>query len=413
MQSLSLAAIDRGLRTFSALRHRNYRLLWTGQLISNTGDWIDQIALNWLVIQTTDSPVWLGLVNLCRGLPILAFTLFGGVMADRAERRWLVLGTQSASMVLAFVLAGLVYAGITPIWAILVVATLRGAVGSFNLPARHSLISDIVPKADLANAIALNSMTRNLTKVIGPALSGVLIGLVGTATCFTINAFSFVAVLVTLVMMELPAAARETTGESLAESLVEGFQFVRRHEVISLLVLIALVPMFFGQPYITMLAVFAHDVFHFGPEGLGLLTSSAALGSVLGAFLLAGHPTAARRGAAMLFFLTAFGVCLMAFAATPWVALAPVLLVGAGAMQIAYSTSNNTILQMIAPDHMRGRVLSTLFLSRGLVQLGTATAAGLAALAGARVAMAATAAVIIAFGAFAFTKGRTIRALEV
>jgi MFS family permease len=405
--------LDRGLKTFSALRHRNFRLLWTGTLISACGDWIDQIALNWLVIQITDSPVWLGLVNLCRGLPILIFTLIGGAMADRSERRWMMVATQSGAMVLALALAALVYLDLVNIWLVLVVATVRGALASFNLPARHSLISDIVPKADLANAIALHSLTRNVTKVIGPALSGLLIGLVGTAACFAINALTFIAVLVTLVLMDVRTQVHVPPSTGIAASLLEGFHFVWRHETIGVLVMIALVPTFFGQNYITMLTLFAHDVFDWGPEGLGLLTSSAAVGSVMGAFALATYPQLARSGAMMLAFLVAFGVCLIAFATNTWLALAPVLLVGAGAMQIAYSATNNTILQMTVPDAMRGRVLSTLLLSRGLVSLGTATAATLAALFGARAALAGMASLIVILGLIVSFKAGAIRRLEV
>jgi MFS family permease len=324
-----------------------------------------------------------------------------------------MVATQGGAMILALVLAALVYGGVVNIWLVLVIATLRGALASVNLPARHSLISDLVPREHLANAIALNSLTRNIMKVVGPALAGILIGLLGTAACFAINAATFVAVLVSLLMMDVTTEVHAANTTSIAASLLEGFNFVWRHETIGVLVLIALVPTFFGQNYLSMLTLFARDVFQWGPEGLGLLTSCAALGSVLGALALATVPRLARSGQMMLIFLIVFGVCLVGFALTPWVAVAPVLLLGAGAMQIAYNATNNTILQMTVPDQMRGRVLSTLLLNKGLASLGTATAATLAAFMGERWALAAMAAAIVLLGTLVYAKAVPIRRLDV
>jgi MFS family permease len=399
-------------QTFSALSHRNYRLMWLGTLISNTGDWMDQIALNWLVVVTSGSPFELALVNLCRGLPILIFTLVGGAMADRLERRRLMMVTQSCAMLLAFVLAGMIFSGHASIPAILAVATARGIVIAFNLPVRHSLIPELVPAADLPNAVALNSLTMNTTKIIGPALAGLIIAWLGTGACFLFNGLSFLVVLWTLSAMQFPAAARAVSDLSLRQSIGEGIAYVRQDRTMLLLLLIALVPTFFGQPYLTLLALFAHTVFHIGPEGLGLLTSCAAAGSVCGALMLASLPKVAASGRAMLGFLVAFGVLLCAFALNPILALAPVLLLGVGAMQIAYNASNNTILQMRAPNHMRGRVMSMLLLNRGLVQLGAAMSAALAGLIGAPYAVAGTALVIVLFATTISIRSRRIREIK-
>ena len=382
--------------TFAALRHRNYRLLWIGTLISQTGDWMDQIALNWLVLQVTGSPAYLGLVNLFRGTPILFFALLGGVAADRIERRVLMMATQSAAMVLAFVLAGLVLLDLADVWLLIAVAACRGIVISFNLPARHTLISELVPREDLPNAVALTSLTLNITKVIGPLIAGLVIGAIGVSACFLINGFSFIAVLATLWAMDLPKKPRRKQVESLGRSLLGGFAYINQHRAIRLLVLVALIPMFFAQPYLTMLTVFADSVYEIGPEGLGVLVSCAAAGSVCGALLLAAFSNAARCGAAMLVFLLVYGCALVAFSLNTWFALAPVLLMVAGAMQIAYNASNNAILQLSVPDEVRGRVLSTLFLNRGLVAMGTAFVGFLAALVGPQAAMASTTAVVVA-----------------
>lgn len=397
------------------MRHRNYRLLWTGTLISHSGDWLDQIALNWLVMEQTGSAFYLGLVNLCRGLPIFVLTLVGGAVADRVERRRLMMVTQGSAMVLATMLAILALAGNPPIWAILLVATARGSVIAFNLPARHALISELVPRADLPNALALNSVTNNLTKVLGPLLAGVIIATWGTATCFVINAASFVAVLWTLALMRFPprAPAAPAPAGRLSDSILSGIRFVAGHRTILLLVLVSLVPTFVGHPFIQLLAVFAHEVFDSGPVGLGVLTAAASVGSVLGALAMAAFTSALRRGLALLVMLMGFGVALCLFALNPSEVLAPVILAAAGALYISYSAVHQTLLQMTVPDAYRGRVLSTLFLNRGMMSLGTATAATLASLAGARAAYAAMGATILIFAAVLLIAAPRLRALRV
>ena len=396
-------------RTFSALAYRNYRLMWSGTLISHTGDWMDQVALNWLVISTSGSPFELALVNLCRGLPILAFTLIGGAMADRFERRRLMMVTQTIAMLLAFALSIMVFSGMATIGALMVVAAGRGIVVSINLPVRQSLIPELVPSSIVPNAVALNSLTVNVTKILGPALAGLIIASLGTAACFLLNGLSFLGVLWTLHAMKFPPSERKPSGLSLRQSIIEGIDYVRNDNVVLLLVLVALVPTFFGQPYLTLLALFAYTVFEVGPDGLGFLTSCAAAGSVGGALMLAAFPKIAASKTAMLAFLITFGLLLCAFALNPFFPLAPFLLFGVGAMQIAYNASNNTILQMRVPNHMRGRVTSVLLLNRGLVQLGAATSATIAGFVGARYAVAGAGALIVLFAAAVLLRSTCFR----
>jgi len=215
--------------------------------------------------------------------------------------------TQVSAMVLAFVLAGLVIFEAADVWLLIIVATCGGIVISFNLPARHTLASELVPREDLPIAVALTSLTLNITKVIGPLIAGVVIGVIGVSACFLINGFSFIAVLGTLWAMHLPKKERRKQTESLGRSLVGGFAYVNRHTAIRLLVLVALIPMFFGQPYFTMLTVFADSVYKIGPEGLGFLVSCAAAGSVCGALVVATFSNAARRGVVMLSFMLVYG----------------------------------------------------------------------------------------------------------
>lgn len=379
----------------SVLRHRNYRLLWSGLMVSNSGDWMDQVALNWLVLQTTGSAFYLGLVNLFRAVPILALTLLGGVAADRFERRRLMMVSQSVGMVLAIILALLVYQGQAHIWVILAIAAGRGAVVAFNQPARQTLISEIVPQSILPSAIALNALTMNLTKVIGPLLAGLIIANLGMAACFAVNAASFLAVLYTLHSMEFPPRAARPEPEPVLVSLMSGFRYLWDNQTVLILVLVAIIPTFFGQPYLYLLALFAVEIYHVGAEGVGLMTASAAMGAICGATLLATIPSAGRRGNFMLSAMLMQGLLIFLFAMTDSFLLGSCLLAGIGASQVMCNASNNILLQTSVPDHVRGRVLSVLYLNKGMVQLGTAVVASLAALTGVRVALALSSGVVV------------------
>jgi len=408
----NLAGVLARSRTFNSLSYRNYRLLWTGTLISHSGDWMDQLALNWLVLELTDSPFYLGLVNLCRAIPILLFTLIGGVVADRVERRKLLMVTQSVAMILAFGLAALVSAGLISMWQILTIATLRGLMMSFNLPARQTIISDLVPRSSLANAIALNSVTMSITKIVGPSLAGVLITLVGTAGCFYINGISFLAVLWTLYAMVFPRVDSRPPDEGLRKSLSEGLRYIRSQPTVFLLVTLAVVPMFFGLPYQTMLAVFAKEVLAIGPTGLGVLTSAVAVGAIIGGLSLASLGDSAPQGMIMLAAMMCFGTLLIVFSYSSWPPVSVLLLVGVGASFTTYNASNNSLLQMIVPDEFRGRILSTLFINRGLVPLGTALAGTLAVVVGIQLTVASMAAIVALLGFLLLTSAPTLRRLK-
>jgi MFS family permease len=400
--------------TFAAFRHRNYRLLWIGNLISNSGDWIDQVALNWLVISTTDSPVYLGLVNLARGLPLVFFALIGGAVADRMDRRRMMMMTQTLAMCCALALVAAVLTDNAPISILLILSTARGILIAFNTPARHSLISELVPHHDLGSAVALNSVMLNMSKVLGPLLAAMILSASGTAACFIANAVSFTAVLVLLAMMDMPPKpVREARRENLLASVSGGAVYLRRHTTLLLLVLVALVPTFLAQPYIQLLALFAHDVFDAGSSGLGIMVAVASCGSICGGLFAAWVQRDARKGTVMLGFMAGFGAFLVAFALAPNLAVALPLLFVAGFMHVAYNSSNNTILQMTVDDEYRGRVLSTLFMTRGLVSLGTATAATLAVAIGSRASMVVMAGAVVIFAAALWVKAPKLKNLRI
>ena len=355
---------------FASLRHRNYRLLWSGTVISSSGDWMDQIALNWLVYQLTGSGVALGLLNFCRLMPILVFTLVGGVVADRVERRKLIFTTQTVSMLLAFALAILVSTGHVQYWMVLVIAVGRGVTLSFNQPARQSLISDLVPRENLMNAIALHSATMNLTRVIGPAIGGILIATIGVAGAFYVNGASFLAVLAGLAMMRFPPHRRRAHAGILSDMLA-GFRYLGNHPRLRTLVALAVLPMIFGMPYMTMLTVFASDVLHIGGPGLGLLTACSGSGAVLGALWVASRKRRDHRERIMLLGLAGFATALIVFASSSWLWLSALSLLGVGASQQLYMSINNSLIQEEVDEQYRGRIMSTLFLNRGTVPLGT------------------------------------------
>jgi MFS family permease len=356
-----------------SLRHRNFQLLWIGSLISNSGDWMDQIALNWLVYQLSGSAVQLAFLNLARLAPIFAFTLIGGVIADRAERRRLLFTTQAVAMVLALILATLTITGLVQIWMVLVIAVGRGIVLSFNQPARQSLISELVPREDLKNAIALNSATLNLTRVLGPTLGGVLIATVGVAGAFYLNAASFLAVLYALALMRFPQRVQRKKSGMLAD-LAGGLAYLRQRPTLRTLVLLALLPMVLGMPYMTMLTVFASDVLKVGGGGLGLLTACSGIGAVTGALWVAANAHRVRLGRLMFFGLVGFGATLIVFAVSPWFWLSVVALIAVGGAQQIYMASNNALIQTNVEEEFRGRIVSTLFLNRSMVPLGTVLA---------------------------------------
>jgi MFS transporter, DHA1 family, staphyloferrin A biosynthesis exporter len=358
-------------RMFVALRHRNYRLFWIGTLIANTGDWMDQIALGWLMWELTGSGAYLGLLAFFRAFPILFFTLFGGALADRMERRRLMQGTQTFAMVLALLLALLVVTDLVEVWHVLAIASLRGIMLSVNLPTRQALLSDIVDREHLANAIALNSATMNLTRIVGGSLGGILITLIGTAGVFFVNGLSFIILIVALAMMTIPPLTRTGPPKNIVRSIAEGLSYLREHAVLRPLIFLALVPMVFGMPYMTLLPIFADTILGIGNEGYGLLVAFVGVGALCGSLVIAALSNYRHRGRLMLLVMVLFGAMLLLFSQSSTVWLSFALLFGVGAGQTSYMALNTTLLQTHSSDEMRGRVMSIFFLNRGLVPLGT------------------------------------------
>ena len=345
-----------------ALRHRNFRLFWFGQLISLVGTWMQSLAQAWLVLLLTHDPIWLGFVAAIQFLPVLILGLFGGVIADVLPKRRTIIGTQVASMLLAFVLATLTFANVVQVWHILVLAALLGLVNAVDMPTRQAFVPEMVGRADIGNAVGLNSAIFNAARIVGPAVGGLLIGALGVTACFFLNGLSFVAVIVGLLMMReadlLPAArlARPTSVRDVADTLAEGLRYVRATPLVLLAVVLVGLVSTFAMNFNVVAPALAQTVLGVGATGLGFLMASMGLGSLTAALLVASldrpRPTIIVVGA---FGLGAMEIVLGGVTSYP---VALMAMFGAGFAAIAMMVSANTSIQLAVPDRLRGRVLS-------------------------------------------------------
>lgn len=374
---------------FSSLNYRNFRLLWTGGVISSTGDFIEIVALNWMIYTVTHSPFYLGLFNLARSLPVLVFTLIAGAMADKYERRRLMIYSQGVAMILSGILAALAFAGKLEVTPILIIGTLQGVANSFNLPIRQSLISELVPREKIVNAVAMNGASLTLTLALGPALGGLVVGTLGIEYALLLNTLSFVAVLWALFVMEMPQHAKKHE-KSITQSLKESAAYIVAHKTILMIILFSFLMVAVGLPYITLLPVFARDYFNLGARGYGYLFSIAGVGALLGS-LFSGVRSKEKVKKAMILSFISFGLSLALFGIAAWLfprylIIFILLLIMLGFCMATFNVTNNTILQLQVSDEYRGRVLSALFLGFGLTSLGSFIIGWLAELLGAHVA---------------------------
>jgi MFS family permease len=356
------------LRTVAALRHRNYRLYWFGQLVSLMGTSMQTIGQAWLVLMLTHNAFQLGLVGALQFLPVLLFSVFGGVFADRWPKRRVLLVTQSAAMLQAFLLWALTASGTVQLWQIYLLAILLGLTSSLDMPARSAFVVELVGREDLPNAVALNSTLLNMTRIVGPGLGGVLIAAGGVTTLFLLNALSFLAVIVGLALMkpdELHAPARHHNGagerQSTWQSLREGMGYVWKTPAMVLVILVVGLVLLFGANFAVVVPLFATNVLHVGATGFGLLSAALGVGALLAALWLAWshqQPTIRRVLAGMLVFAGLEAV----FAVSRVYLLSVVLLAGVGAAEAVFGALATTTLQTIAPDHLRGRVVSVYIL---------------------------------------------------
>ncbi|MEN6427474.1 MAG: MFS transporter [Phycisphaerales bacterium] len=367
------------LHVVRALRHRNYRLFFGGQLISLIGTWMQAVAQSWLVYRLTGSAALLGLVGFSSQIPVFLLAPLGGSVADRYNRHRVLLGTQTAAMLLAFVLAGLTLTGHVHVWHIFVLASLLGVVNAVDIPTRQAFAVDMVGREDLINAIALNSSMINGARIIGPAVAGVLVATVGEGWCFLVNAVSFIAVIVGLLLMNVTSHIRVLPPGSALASILEGFRYVKRTGPIrALLLLLGLVSLM-GMPYAVLMPVFADQILHGGPRGLGLLMGASGAGALTGAVVLAARKGIRGLSSWIALGAAGFGVSLMLFSQSRSFWLSMTLLVPAGFSMIIEMAASNTLIQSLIPDTLRGRVMAVYsMMFMGMAPFGSLLAGTLA-----------------------------------
>jgi MFS family permease len=341
-----------------ALRHRNYRLFFAGQLISLVGTWMQMVAQPWLVYRLTGSSLLLGAVAFVSQIPVLLLAFLGGTVADRYNRHRIVIATQTAAMVLAFILSTLTLTGMVRIWHIFVLSALLGIVNAFDMPGRQAFIVELVEKEDLMNAIALNSSIFNGARVLGPAAAGLLIASIGEGWCFFANGVSFVAVIVCLLCMKLKPRNVPAAGRSSRSDLLEGFRYVQSTKSIRAVILLLGIISIAGMPQSVLMPIFADQILHGGARGLGILMGASGLGALAGAMSLAARAETRGLGRVIAYAGGGFGAALVLFSMSRWFWLSVLLLLPAGFCFMVQMAASNTLLQTVVPDRLRGRVMA-------------------------------------------------------
>ena len=341
-----------------ALRHRNFRLFFGGQLISLIGTWMQSVAQAWLIYRLTHSALLLGAVGFAGQIPIFLIAPFGGHVADRVDRRRIIIITQTCAMILAFFLAALTLTGRIHEWHIIVLAALLGVVNAFDMPARQAFIVQMVERDDLMNAIALNSSMFNGARVVGPAVAGILVAAIGEGWCFFANAVSYIAVLAGLFMMTTERFVPRPMAGSALRNIGEGLRFVANTAPIRALLLLIAIVSFTGMPYAVLMPVFAGRVLHAGARGLGILMGASGVGALAGSVMLALRSTVRGLGTWVAVSSTLFGMTLIAFGISRTLWLSVAILVPLGASMMVQMSSSNTLIQAMVPDELRGRVMA-------------------------------------------------------
>lgn len=352
------------LRAFTSLRQRNFRLYWSGQVISVMGTWMQTIGQAWLVLELTHSAWQLGLVGALQALPVLLFSLFGGVFADRWPRRRVLLATQTASMLQAFVIWVLLIAGLLQLWHLYILALLLGITNSLGRPTSRAFLIEMVGRDDLPNAVALNSSLSTLASIVGPGLAGIIIAASGVTVLFLLNALSFLPVIVSLALIrshELHAQVLRPAGEgeqpNIRQSLREGLSYVWHTRAVLLVMLVVGLVLLFGSNFNVILPLFATEVLHVGATGFGFLSAATDVGALLAGLWLAWSNRQSTLPHVLIGILV-YGVLEAAFALSHLYFLSIVLIAGVGFMETTFATQALTMLQSDVPDHLRGRVMS-------------------------------------------------------
>jgi MFS family permease len=400
-------------QTFAALRHRNYRLWFIGQLVSLVGTWMQTTAQGYLVFQLTHSPAYLGYVGFAAGAPSWLFMLYGGVVADRMPRRRLLLLTQTGMMILAFIQAVLTFSEMIRPWHIVLLALGLGVANAFDAPARQAFVVEMVDREDLTNAIALNSSMFNLATVVGPSVAGLTYAFLGPAWCFTINGVSFIAVIAALLLMRLTPNLAPRRATAALEDLKEGLRYVASHLIIRTIVSVAAVISLFGLAFMTLIPAWATTIMGGDATTNGWLLGARGVGALIGALMIAALGNFNGRGRLLTIGSFVFPVMVLFFAQMRWLPLSLLTLVGAGwGFMVLFNLANN-LIQTLVPDELRGRVVSIYTLGFfGLMPLGALLAGWAAEWIGEPNTVALSALISLGFAGWLWLRVPQLRALE-
>jgi MFS family permease len=390
--------------------HRNFRLFWIGQTVSLIGTWMQQVAQGWLALELSNRAFIVGLVSAASSLPILAFSLYAGVIIDRRDKLRIVKIAQVLLSLEAAVLWWLVWSGRITIPLLIALALINGMISAVEIPARQSLIVDLVGRDDIVDAIALNSGGFNLARIVGPSIAAAVIAGIGLSWCFGINALSYIAVIGCLVAIKLPAFVASETTVRAFEGFKEGIRYMRsRREVTGLMGVIAVYAIF-GFQYLTMMPVIARDVLHTGAGGYGFLVTLVGIGALTGALTLAALSARVKRGKLFTISAYSFAVLLLAFSINRIRPIAGALLLVIGLTMMINGALANGILQSIVPNELRGRVISAyVFVYVGFVPIGSVIAGWLSGVLGVQWAVGSGAAIMLLYASWAFLKFPELR----
>ncbi len=364
---------------FSSLSVRNFRVYWLGMLVSLIGTWIQQVAQSWLVFELTNSAWLLGLVGFLSSIPVLLLSLFGGILADRLNKRDILITTQIVFMVLAFTLAFLTHLKIITPHQIMVIALLNGVVMAFDGPARQSIVVELVGKRNLFNAIALNSVAFNSSRVIGPALAGILIAAIGMSGCFYINGISFLAVIIALFSISISPLGHNQKRNGALQDLKDGFNCIRENKLVLILISMVGAVSLFGIAHVALMPIFASNVLNVGVKGLGVLMSATGFGALVGALVLARLGDFPHKGKLLISSAIVFSIAIIAFALSKFYLFSVISLTVVGFSSVTAIALVNTLLQIKVKDRFRGRVMSVFMITfAGMMPFGNLIAGTIA-----------------------------------
>lgn len=397
-------------KALDALRYPQYRAYWLGSLAAVSSFQIQNVSVGWLVYQLTGSPLYLGYVGLATAAPAIVLNLFGGVVADMLDQRRLIIVTQTVSGSLIMLLALLSYLELIQVWHVLVTAFLAGGLSAFNEPARQAILPRLLDRSAFMSAVALNSSIWQGSRIVAPAVAGLIIAQFGTPAALFVGCAGFYILALVMSVMRLPVTQR-SQGGTLSHDLKEGVSYVWQHSTFATLISMTFLNSFFGMAYIQLMPVFAKDILEVGPSGLGFLLSAGGSGALAGTIIISALGDIRRKGLMITLSALLFGSFIIAFGLSNWYWLSLILLFFAGLVNAFYTISVMTTLQILVPDRLRGRVMGIYALTWSIGPLSAMQAGAIAIVIGAQGAVAIGGIVIVAYAAFKGLAGKSLRDL--